>query len=94
VASCFDRRPSSNDIFKTKLVSTELSLLGIIKRPEGELNVVKKAYIETSSEKTLLEEQCERFKRDAEQQKEYFEQKLRVRYSLKILLSSCWLTYC
>jgi len=69
VASCFDRRPSSNDIFKTKLVSTELSLLGIIKRPEGELNVVKKAYIETSSEKTLLEEQCERFKRDLNNKK-------------------------
>jgi len=69
VAHCFNRFPSSNDILKMKFVSAEFSLLDTIKRLEGELNVFKKAYTEVSSEKTLLEEQCEQFERDAEKQK-------------------------
>jgi len=70
-----------------KLVSAESSLLNIIKRLEGELNVFKKAYTEVSSEKTLLEEQYEQLKRDAEKQKKQFEQRPQVNSALPQCIS-------
>ncbi|KAJ3575153.1 hypothetical protein NP233_g1285 [Leucocoprinus birnbaumii] len=59
-----------------KLVSAESMLQDKITQLESELTVFKKAYTEASTGKTLLEAQYEQFRRDAERQKEVFEQQL------------------
>lgn len=61
-----------------KLVSVETLLQDKIQQLESELNVFKKAYTDASSKETLLEEQCKQVKRDAERQKEAFEQQLQA----------------
>jgi septal ring factor EnvC (AmiA/AmiB activator) len=65
-----------DDVFK--IVANESSLQDKIKQLEGELAVFKKAYTESSSEKTLLEQQCDQLKRDAERQRESFEHQLQA----------------